>query len=1029
MTEQFRLYYIGRFLDLKNRHSLLSSNVVRESDRINNSAVFNGTSSYIEVLTNLEDFSLGSSPVTSKVSTSKWTHVKDNNQFTIDCWIKPVFGSDRYYPICSSFSKLWWPLGYGVEFNVGWVLQLDCSTGKLQMINHCTGNLLIFESTLTVKNNTWSHIAISAYRTPDLYSNKFFYINGKYDAGTFKSSFSGLTPQEFKSYASWSNCLGALSTFLDTTKYGAEAVKELVTAPISKYDIVIKPHKSIYTKLNTEAPRDVDKVGIVVSEGSLYIATKGSITEKGYLEYEGWNWKPGAHLYIDSVSGRLTSVKPSRGPVLDSIALAITATKVWFFPFWELGKYETPDKTDYAEPLDKSLNELDLVYTYLGSSGKYVSFRYYQQEHKILKIGIVVEDGGLTKQTSMKEDIVIKGYVTNLAWTFIPGLDIYIDASYNLTQTRPTSTEPIKACGYAITNNKIWFAYGWKTSIVTSIAMGNIGDIVVKNPDDNTFSKTRYISTNYTLGIISKQEGSKFEVVTDGNVTKTGWKFEVGKSVYVDSVSRSLTQLKSPTTVLIGSAYGESQIWFCPTWNEDEYCPLYIGVGPRSYYFDKFLKEEDEFNLRSGYHFKGAIRDLRICNTPRFSVEGNPFNPQNLSYETVSTTSSTTTTASSTASTTIKPVESIPFEVKTDDLLSMRLQSFLFDYSNRHVMVPIGNLPASVIESVFSFRFNNSGYLKIINNLEDFSLGATLLPSSNGNLAEGNNVFTIDFWIYPELIEGKRFLGICSSFGTWFFPFVEGTNISMISDTSVEYKMGWSLQIDSVTGKLQMVGYNRGNYSQTILESSFSIPFNVWSHVCVMSWRDGGAYPKRFYLNGVPDLTYNPITHNYPEVGAPFVDSNMYWCNGVQDSTGTSESYSYFYLGASPKTDFTDPIEPQADKFNIEAAYKFKGALRNFRISSVNRFGFYGFEVPDNDLSTSTTTTASTSTTRTTTTIGTTTFTTTVNPLIKLYGKPISSNSRYDGRPEFAFDGNDDTAWKPILPDDSWVGVSFIEDE
>jgi hypothetical protein len=823
--------------------------------------------------------------------------------------------------------------------------------------------------------------------------------------------------------------MGYLSTFFDSTRYGVKTVNGLVSESVSTYDTVASSG-NYYVKSRNTSLDQIDKVGMVTGNGGSLTTVKGYITEKGYVEHSGWNWIPGAHLYIDYRSGRLSSVPPTRGPVLDSIALAITPTKIWFFPFWEQGHYELPDKIDYSEPLKDSLSELDIVFTYSGSGGKYVSFKSYEQGQAIVKIGIVTEDGGLNKQNYLNEELTISGYVTNNNWNLVPGEDIYIDSSYKITQSRPTSNSPIKSYGYAVTKNKIWFACGWKTSVIvyTDIEV-NIGDILVKNPEDDKFSRIRRFLDSSVFGIVYKKISNlKYEVILNGSISKPGWNFVTGKSVYVDPISKTLTQTKSSKTILIGSAYDSYRLWFCPSAQEDEYCPMYLGVGPRLYYFDKFLKEQDEFNLTTGYHYKGAIKELRMCSGSRFSTEGNSFNPQNLSYETIPTTSSTTTTASTTATTTVKPIESIPFEAKSNDLLSMRLQSYLFDYSNRHVMVPVGNLETSLIESVFSFRFNNSGYLKIINNLKDFSLGATLLPSTNDNLAVGNNVFTIDFWIYPELILGKRFLGICSSFGTWFFPFIEGTNPLMIPNSSVEYKMGWALQIDSVTGKLQMVGYNRGNYSQTILESSFSIPFNVWSHVCVMSWRDGGTYPKRFYLNGAPDLTHNPITHNYPDVGAPFVDSGMYWCNGVQDSTGTSESFSYFYLGASPKTDFTDPIEPQADKFNIETAYKFKGALRNFRISSINRFGFYGFEVPDNDLSTTTTSTASTSTTRTTTTIGTTTFTTTVNPLIKLYGKPISSNSRYDGRPEFAFDGNDDTAWKPILPDDSWVGVSFIEE-
>jgi hypothetical protein len=1034
--EQLRLYYLGKFLDLKSRHSFISHKTDVENDRTSKSAVLNGTDSYLEVLSNLEDFSLGSSPSPTKVSNQKWTHAKDDNQFTIDCWIKPVFGGDRYYPICSSFSKQWWPLNTGGIYNTGWAFQVDCSTGKIQMVNYCLNKVLIFESTLTIKNNTWSHVAISAYQTPDLYSNKFFYVNGKHDVGIFKSGFPSLASTEFKSYATWSNCLGYLSTFFDSTRYEVKIVQGLVSESVSRYDTVACSSNNYYVKSRNTSFDQIDKVGIITGSGGSLTTVKGQMTEKGYVEHSGWNWVSGTHLYIDYSSGRLSTVKPTRGPVLESIALAVSPTKIWFFPFWELGNYEVPDKIDYSEPLKNSLSELDIAFTYSGSAGKYVSVRGYEQDQNIVKIGIVTEDGGLEKQNYLNEDITISGYVNNNDWNLTPGEDVYVDSSYKITQIRPISNSQVKSYGYALDKNTIWFSYGWKTSIIayTDIEV-SVGDIVVKNPENDKFSRIRPILEDSTLGMVYKKISNlKYEIVLNGNISKSGWNFITGKSLYVDSISKELTQNKSSRTVLIGSVYGSSQIWFRPSIEEDERCPMYIGVGPRSYYFDKFVSEQDEFSLSRGYYFKGLIKELRLCSEPRFSIEGVSFNPQNLVYEAIpTTTSSTSTVTSTTTATTTRPVEAIPFQVKSDDFLSLRLQSYLFDYSNKHTIVPIGDLPSNVTEGVFSFRFNGNGYLKVMGSLEEFSLGATLLPSFSNDdpCAVGNNVFSMDFWIYPEQIENTRYLGICSSFGNWFFPFVEGVDPLMATESSLEFRVGWSLQIDSYTGKLQMVGYNRERYSSTTLESSFSIPFNIWSHVCVMSWKDGGTYPKRFYLNGVPDVTYNPFLRIYPSENGPYIDSNMYWCNGVhKDSIGASaNSHAYFYLGASPKTNMTDPVGLQEDKFNIHEAYKFKGSIRNFRISSVKRYDYWGFDVPENDISTSSTTTVTTTTFTTTTTFGTSTFTTTVNPLVKLYGKPISSSSQYDGRPELAFDGNESTAWKPLIPNDSWIGISFIEDK
>ena len=78
-------------------------------------------------------------------------------------------------------------------------------------------------------------------------------------------------------------------------------------------------------------------------------------------------------------------------------------------------------------------------------------------------------------------------------------------------------------------------------------------------------------------------------------------------------------------------------------------------------------------------------------------------------------------------------------------------------------------------------------------------------------------------------------------------------------------------------------------------------------------------------------------------------------------------------------------------------------------------------------ISTTSTTSTQTTTLTSTTTISTLTFTTTVSPLVKLYGIPVASSSTYDGRPEFAFDGIDSTSWRPMTPEGSWVGISFVE--
>jgi hypothetical protein len=1053
IQEFFHLDYLGKPIDAINRHTIQGLNVENISEGRIKYLNFNGTSSKIEISGEPSDFSLGSNPNPLGVSPTVWTHASDNNNFTIDCWVKPEFGKDAYYPICSSFSKHWWPIGEGGDYNIGWSLQVDCSTGKIQFINISMGHVAILESTKTIVNNVWSHVAVMSWSVYDRYSEKFFYINGVCDAGIYKSNFHGVLQNQIKKLTNWSNCWGYLSFAFSSTSYGQKIESGRVKDSVAVYDFVTKDFvTSEYSKVVPSNITSLSNLGIVIKQEGILsnYDLSGSILETGRVSSSSWRWIPGSPLYIDYQTGCLTSTQQIRGPVLESVALALSPTMIWFYPRWQQGNFEKTEVTRVSGPLKGILKPYEVVYTYSGSSGRFVPIRNYESSHPINKIGIVTDAEGIGSEEQLVGDILLSGLIEKSTWNLTPNKLVYLNSSGFLTNEKPTISVgvPIKSVGSTISKTQIWFSYGWNTTVIgiaeTSLSLG---DVVYKISNNWKFKKVDSYFNAETIGMVTNLTGinkdNTGEITLGGNVTNPSWTWKPGKSIFYDITAQELTQTKihHHHYILVGSAYTSNSIWFSSSWKEDEYANMYIGVGPKSLYFDSFLSYQEDLNIDHGYHFSGSLRNLRVCLGPRFSVEGHPFDPLTLDYTIPRPPTTSTTVSTTTATTTVvRPIDAIPFDSSSEDLFSARLQNYVFDFSHRHPLVVIGSSVYKSINGVYSFYFNGSSYIKTIDNLKDFCLGSTLTPHvfEDDSFALGDNVFTIDFWIYPEYSPNNRYSGICSSFGSRFFPFIEGvssnTYVPQFPSEQTEYKLGWALQIDSLSGKLQMIGYSNGSCNQQILESSFVIPDRTWSHIAIMSWKEPGIYPKRFYLMGVPDTVYNPISHQYSDPGSPFVDSSMYWCNGVhrfsvgdEGNHAPSDCYSYFYLGASPKSHFTHPLDSSDQYFNIHTPNNLTGCIRNFRISLIPRFNVRGFQPPLDNISTTSTTSTQTTTSTSTTTISTLTFTTTVSPLVKLYGIPVASSSMYDGRPEFAFDGIDSTSWKPMTPEGSWVGISFVE--
>jgi hypothetical protein len=295
------------------------------------------------------------------------------------------------------------------------------------------------------------------------------------------------------------------------------------------------------------------------------------------------------------------------------------------------------------------------------------------------------------------------------------------------------------------------------------------------------------------------------------------------------------------------------------------------------------------------------------------------------------------------------------------ELLLLGFENNITDAAGRHALSNSGvTFSTDCKIGTASAYFNGSAYLSSSDNKADFNLGATprALPANwiqGFSPSSPNNNFTIDCWVKPEVGSG-RYYPICSSFQLYY----GGT----------PYKTGWVLQIDTATGKLQMIGYAGGDWLGSVFESTFILPFGEWNQIIVMSWPIPGGFgapsAKAMYKNGQPDLG-----------GWAYISEYMVWSNCI------NSEYAPFYVGLGPSSQFTNPGESWAS--DLAPGYRFRGKIDNLRICLGNRFptGDTVIQVVPTDppgITTTTTTTTTTETTTTTTTLtttGTTTLTTT----------------------------------------------------
>lgn len=419
---------------------------------------------------------------------------------------------------------------------------------------------------------------------------------------------------------------------------------------------------------------------------------------------------------------------------------------------------------------------------------------------------------------------------------------------------------------------------------------------------------------------------------------------------------------------------------------QPDYSPVYIGMGPITSFTHPNIGSSLYFKKESGLSFTGFIGRFRIGLGTRYPISGNAFDPFfNVSTSNITTTS-TTTNSSTLTTTTLGERGEIPINITKHDLLALKLRNNIIDLTNRHYILPIGQLNFSLTDlGCNSLSFNGTNYLLCQLNTQDFSLGSTLLVNNyeiTRPVCKNDNQFSLEFWIKPQKTDNK-YMGICGSFSKNFFP----TDIGDINNFSIiinrrDFGLGWALLLDVESEKLLIVSFKFGSIKH-IITSKLSVPFNQWSHIAFMSAKIGTAEGLKFlFINGNPDI----ITS--------FNNSITSLTNGVHRGSVATvmDNYAPLFIGLGPNisNEDTDTV------LDYNYASYFVGNMSSFRLASNSLYptdgtGFIPSHIPDSISITS----GTTETTSTTSTESSTTTNQFPN-YIKVIGI-ISSNQQTDG--------------------------------
>jgi hypothetical protein len=954
-------------------------------------------------------------------------HALADNNFTIDCWIKPRAGGDRYYPICSSFSFC--PESPTNTIG-GWTFQIDTATGKLQMSgfgisSHYVAHLgldLLIESSFTVPMDVWTHVALMSWKVsniPGILSAKTFFKNGVFDK---RQERAGLVWHSAVSHSpNYSQLvLGDLNVGYGDTldlpagrlgryySYYVGRIRNLRICSGSRFPIdgsgfvpeSIREAETTTTTATTQTTTTQTTQTVPpsitippVNERDLLVCKFAGSLRDDSARHTMFNH--GVELRDQSISGYGSAY-------FDSFSYIEVPGNL---EDWQLGSSLRTDPMQVVNWAPARGNNHFTIDCWVNPSRGETYYGCYP---------ICSSFSNTWKSAS--------NFVVNSGWSF------QIDGR----------TGKLQMIGYFLGNtNHLTLESNF---FVPTNEWTHVAVMAWRCPADPTRSYVYFFKNGVPDGGMEPGAQSpvntKFAVLRDSLVWTNGMSWE--------------------------SKYGSAGTNLSSS--------LYIGLGPTS----TFLPE-------TGNKFYGLIDFLRICTGARFPVEGNSFTPPKSDAQTTQTSTSTTTgstTRSTTNSTTTGTTQTtttvttlsttltttLP-SISVDDRLVVRFVGDVSDMTKRHTPTVVGNIQLQESQGAPGGYFDGSSYVKWDLNLIDFALGAepivlpqtqstttttgsttttqttasqttsapmTVNPNykydllnigligetlvdgsqrhnlqilggilqldpndkkvgSSSIVLDGSSVISVSQnerdWMLGstkvpsyDYLHGYPYFNALSdnnfTIDCWVKPEIGGQRYYPICSSfarvpSNNVMVGWSFQIDKTTSRLQMVGYGIGSHFTTtgsgislLIESSFQIPFGEWTHVAVMSWKVSGQAPRL----SIKNLFKNGVPDNPNGLGG----LGIVWCNqGGANPVIMGEAYTADDRNLGPLSVGSALVLSLPD--GNGSSFQFNGKMDGLRISLGPRFRTDGGSfIPEVAAPTTTQTTQTTTLTTTLTTTETT---------------------------------------------------------
>jgi len=247
----------------------------------------------------------------------------------------------------------------------------------------------------------------------------------------------------------------------DLTASGLRSTATITPAVTFGQSLKIDSVTGEYVLTDADTSSTMPCVALAIDTGA---GADKEILLQGYMRDDTWSWTPGDTLYVSTTAGELTQTKPTDpGDYTQAVGYAVTSTIINFEPISEAllleDAYFDIGLDDLSANGFRSRGTVTPAATFGQAlkidttTGNYV-LADASAIATIPCVALAIDTGAGADKSLLKQ-----GFMRNDAWSWTPGLPLYVSLSSGaLTQTAPSTTgEYVQAVGYAETSTVIYF--------------------------------------------------------------------------------------------------------------------------------------------------------------------------------------------------------------------------------------------------------------------------------------------------------------------------------------------------------------------------------------------------------------------------------------------------------------------------------------------------------------------------------------------------------------------------------------------